>query len=557
MVLQRARLLVCGSVLVISAPAFATEKFTRLPPILGSNAAFESLQDAYQTVQQNSYVRQLLNQDDTHALSISARVSGYGVETTKFQHFYKGLEVMGSMTFHHASPQGTEVRNVINRFDLDTRPGITAETATSIAHSVAGDLPLNRAPELKILPSSSEESARLIYWVDFDSRGFIPGSDVLIDARDGKVVASISKLETVAQVQVLSAKDQGISVLPLARKNPQTGEGELTGCKITDLSNGTTSEVTIPNCREIIRGKTDLTDGQCQLLLHNTETSANPLGVDPSACLKVVTDGKTSPKADASARRAQDNAQKVLAYFREKHGRDGFDNAGSDVVSIVHVGLKFGNAAWVRGLDFMMYGDGDGEVMGDMTQGVDVAGHELTHGITSKTAKLTMMDQAGALNEAYSDFFGKVIAQDGSWVLGASLSMDPAQFAGIRDMAKPSNMTSTHPDGAGEEVTRPYPAKASEAEKKLASTTCDESNDRCWVHFNSTVPGHASYLIYNAIGAEKTEALYYLTLTQYLSSEANFAKAAEATLAACKTRFDAATCSTVREIFVKTEMLKN
>ena len=75
--------------------------------------------------------------------------------------------------------------------------------------------------------------------------------------------------------------------------------------------------------------------------------------------------------ADVSARNAQDNAAKVLKYYREVHGRDGFDNAGSDVVSLVHVGAKYGNAAWVRGLDFMLYGDGDGELMGDMTKGVD------------------------------------------------------------------------------------------------------------------------------------------------------------------------------------------
>ena len=149
----------------------------------------------------------------------------------------------------------------------------------------------------------------------------------------------------------------------------------------------------------------------------------------------------------------------MLTYYRDVHGRDGFDDAGSEVVSVVHAGIQYGNAAWVQGMDFMMYGDGDGELMGDMTTGVDVAGHELTHGVTAKTAKLTMMDQTGALNEAYSDFFGKMIAKDGNWVIGASLSLDHTKFPGIRDLANPHSLNDTYYDGAGNQVTKVYPAK--------------------------------------------------------------------------------------------------
>ena len=190
-----------------------------------------------------------------------------------------------------------------------------------------------------------------------------------------------------------------------------------------------------------------------------------------------------------------------------------------------------------------------------MTIGVDVAGHELTHGVTAKTAKLTMMDETGALNEAYSDFFGKMIAKDGTWMMGASLSLNPAKFPGIRNLADPHSLTDTMYDGAGNKVTQAYPVTVAESMKKLPNTTCDNSNDRCWVHFNSTVPSHASYLIYMAIGADKAQALYYLTLTQYLNSEAVFTTAAQATMSACQAKFDAATCNTVHDIFTQVGML--
>lgn len=561
MVFQLARFL-CVTGLALSTQAFATETFTHLPQILGSDQSFDHLQRAYQTVHQDRFVQKLLRDGETNALSISSRIVGYGVETTKFQHFYKGLEVMGSMTFHHASNKGMEVRNVINRFDLDTRPGITSEAAVAIAKSVAGDHELTRSPELKILPSNQDHTARLIYWVDLDNQGLAPGADVLVDAQTGALIANISKLDTLAQVQVLTAQNQGVTLLPLLEKNPLTGSLALVGCQVKDLDTGKITKVTVAQCKAIAAGKTDVTIGKCQVVLLDLDKtgaaagSGDPIGWDPASCLQVVKDGVATDKADPSARNAQDNATKVLNYYRDVHGRDGFDNAGSDVVNVVHIGQKYANAAWVRGLDFMLYGDGDGELMGDMTKGLDVAGHELTHGITSKTAKLTSMDESGALNEAYSDFFGKVIANDGSWVVGASLSLNPVLFPGIRDMANPHSIEDEFNDATGARVTKPYPAKRSEAQKKLPSTTCDKSNDRCWVHYNSTVPSHASYLIYQAIGAQKTEALYYLTLTQYLGSEANFAKAAEATLAACKVKFDEATCTKVREIFVQTEMMK-
>jgi Zn-dependent metalloprotease len=183
----------------------------------------------------------------------------------------------------------------------------------------------------------------------------------------------------------------------------------------------------------------------------------------------------------------------------------------------------------------------------------------MTHGITSKTAKLAYMDESGALNEAYSDFFGKMIARDGSWVVGASLSLSP-DFRGIRDLRTPGSFTSTVRDGNGTRVTRPQPASVSELVKRLDETSCDESNDRCWVHFNSTVPSHASYLIYQAIGKAKAEALYYLTLTQFLTSNSSFHEAAESTLKACGElmklgRLTADDCKMAEDAFYEVGML--
>ena len=40
---------------------------------------------------------------------------------------------------------------------------------------------------------------------------------------------------------------------------------------------------------------------------------------------------------------------------------------------------------------------------------IDVAGHEMSHGVTSRTAKLVYSGESGGLNEATSDIFGTAV----------------------------------------------------------------------------------------------------------------------------------------------------
>ena len=56
----------------------------------------------------------------------------------------------------------------------------------------------------------------------------------------------------------------------------------------------------------------------------------------------------------------------------------------------------------------MTYGDGDGTTFSPLAS-LDVAGHEMTHGVTEKTANLTYAKESGALNEGMSDIFGSMV----------------------------------------------------------------------------------------------------------------------------------------------------
>ena len=276
-------------------------------------------------------------------------------------------------------------------------------------------------------------------------------------------------------------------------------------------------------------------------------TQSTPAIVNPTACKIVIKDGIATAEADASAKRAAANSQKALTYYLKIHGRDGFDGQGSAAVSVVHVGNKFDNAAWMPKKNAMMYGDGDGVETRDFTYGLDVAGHEMTHGVVMASAKLLGMGDSGALNEAYADFFGKMIANDGNWAIGKQLALNPKTSKGFRDLAKPEVLKAQYMNAQGAVVSTAYPSLM---KNKLSTTDeCNMTNDRCFVHINATIPGHAAYLAQKAIGKEKAEALYYLVLTQLLGPTDSFQDSAKKTMLACKNSFDAATCASLKQVY--------
>src|ERR1019366_7134139 len=72
------------------------------------------------------------------------------------------------------------------------------------------------------------------------------------------------------------------------------------------------------------------------------------------------------------------------------------------VPSRVHYGTNYVNAFW----DGTQVTYGDGANNAKPLVELDVAGHEMSHGVTEQTAGLVDTGEAGGLNEATSDIFG-------------------------------------------------------------------------------------------------------------------------------------------------------
>lgn len=423
----------------------------------------------------------------SNELQVDQLVDTKGHRTFKFKHSYKGLEVLGSLAAVDVAPV-RQIRDQLVRFDLDTTPTLSSQAVASLAQNLKNEKhSLLSQPELKILASEDSTSARLIYSVALDHSAKDGGYDLMIDAHSGAMIAEIPDWHTIAPVEVYDEADSS-----------PAGSGGA------------------------------------------------PLYVRLDKMKHVVQNGKPTNEASESALRAAKNATQTLEYFLDTHDRRSFDNKNTASRNVVHIGENFSNAFWSSRHQIMAYGDGDGVRFDDFTKGVDVAGHEMTHGVVSETAGLLYFGESGALNEALADFFGKMVENKGSWILGQELFLNPTEGAnGLRNIEDPHKgrqISYRKDDGTVER--RPYPKHM--RERFVAKGECSDLNDYCWVHVNSTIPAHALYQIHLRIGQDRTEALTYQILTRYLKQTSGFRDFKNSMVSACDTMFDSYTCRDVK-----------
>lgn len=242
--------------------------------------------------------------------------------------------------------------------------------------------------------------------------------------------------------------------------------------------------------------------------------------------------------SDNVARAAHDHAEIVYDYFHDRFGRDSYDGRGADLVSTVHYKRNYNNAFWTDQRRQMVYGDGDGERFAPLSLALDVVGHELTHAVTSRTARFVYAEQAGALDESFADFFGVMVSNDGEitdWRVGEGVYTPFLSGDALRDLSNPAKHR--QPDHMNKFLAL-APSEQPDRDK----------NDHGYVHFNSGIPNKAAYLTVaggtfygitvEGIGREKTEQIYYLAMTGYLSSATDsrwtFKQARFALLNACR-----------------------
>jgi Zn-dependent metalloprotease len=161
---------------------------------------------------------------------------------------------------------------------------------------------------------------------------------------------------------------------------------------------------------------------------------------------------------------AHHHATQVFDFFNDILKRDGVDDQGMQLVSVVNVWSSahgsppplWPNAVWWQ--KRMWYG---ATSKGSLAGCLDVIAHELTHGVTESSSNLVYRDLPGALNESYSDIFGVIIAnwfpnepepiQHWNWQIGNGIG---ASGAALRDVSNPA--AAGQPDHFSRYVKLPY-----------------------------------------------------------------------------------------------------
>ncbi|MFJ9578262.1 M4 family metallopeptidase [Streptomyces sp. NPDC101191] len=243
--------------------------------------------------------------------------------------------------------------------------------------------------------------------------------------------------------------------------------------------------------------------------------------------------GTTSNRATAGAD-AHYGAALTWDYYKNVHGRTGIRGDGVGAYSRVHYGNAYVNAFWSDSCFCMTYGDGSGNTK-PLTS-IDVAAHEMTHGVTSNTAGLVYSGESGGLNEATSDIFAAAVefyannsSDQGDYLVGEKIDIR-GNGTPLRYMDKPSK------DGSS----------------KDAWYSGIGSID---VHYSSGPANHFYYLLsegsgaktingvsydsptsdglpVTGIGRDKASLIWFKALTTKFSSNTNYAGARTGTVAA-------------------------
>lgn len=217
--------------------------------------------------------------------------------------------------------------------------------------------------------------------------------------------------------------------------------------------------------------------------------------------------------SDVIANSAHYGAEMTYDYYYYTHGRNSYNDQGTQLLSYVHTGQNMQNAFWNGSA--MFYGDG---VNNYPFTFITVCGHEITHGVTEYTANLVYQDEPGALNESFSDIFGVMVHRYATgqlqWAIGEELNSP------FRDMSNPNRFE--------------------DPDTYLGNYWVFGTEDYGGVHTNCGVGNYWFYLLtvggsgvndmgtaYEVTGItpEKSELIAYSLLTEYLTPYSDYQEA--------------------------------
>ncbi|WP_405776992.1 M4 family metallopeptidase [Streptomyces sp. NBC_00859] len=435
-----------------------------------------------------------------------------GTTHTRYERTYAGLPVLGGDLVVHTPKSGAATVTKATKATIKV-----AGTTAALKPAAAQQKALSAAKTAGADKASADKAPRKVIWAatgkptlayetvvgGFQDDGTPSQLHVVTDAATGKKLSQWQAVETGTGTSEYSGKvTLGTTK---SGSNYTLNDGARGGHQTFNLNHGTSGKGTL-----FSKSTDDWGDGTAK----NAETAA----VD-----------------------AHYGAAETWDFYKDVLKRNGIAGDGKASYSRVHYGDSYVNAFWDDSCFCMTYGDGEGNA--DPLTAIDVAGHEMSHGLTAATANLDYTGESGGLNEATSDIFGTAVefyanntSDPGDYLIGEKININ-GDGSPLRYMDKPSK------DGGSADY--------------WSSSLGDLD-----VHYSSGPANHFFYLLsegsgkktvngvdydsptsdgstVTGIGRDKAIQIWYKALTTYMTSTTDYAAARTATLKAASDLYGA------------------
>ncbi|MFI1370276.1 M4 family metallopeptidase [Streptomyces griseochromogenes] len=436
-----------------------------------------------------------------------------GTTHTRYERTYAGLPVLGGdLVVHTAKSGATQGVTRATKANL-----ALASLKPQIAASAAQKQALGLAKAAGSAKTTADQAPRKVIWA-------VNGKPVLAYET---VVGGLQDDGTPNQLHVITDAATGKKLFQY--QGIETGVGNTQYSGKVDLT--TTQSGSNYSLTDASRGghKT-----------YNLDHGTSGTGTLFSQSSDTWGDGTVSNAGTAGADAAY-GAQETWDFYKNTFGRSGIKNDGKAAYSRVHYGNSYVNAFWDDSCFCMTYGDGSGNK--DPLTALDVAGHEMSHGVTSNTAGLEYSGESGGLNEATSDimgtgveFYAKNSTDVGDYLIGEKININ-GDGKPLRYMDKPSK------DGGSADY---WSSSVGDLDVHNSSGVANHffyllsegSGAKTINGVNYDSPTHDGSTV-TGIGRDKALQIWYKALTTYFTSTTDYAGARKGTLSAASDLYGA------------------
>ncbi len=319
-------------------------------------------------------------------------VAKNGATDVRFDRTFRGLPVYGGDLIVHLKPGGSyKALNIATpAAAVSTTPSIAAASAARTSRGqLKGTISSVGTPHLAVWATGRSSQLvweTVVHGVRADRTPSV--LHVLVDARKGKVVTQRDEIETLLSPAQQRAAEQAGGVSPLTAG---TGNTIYSGSVPLDFTqSGSTWTMKDPSHGNgFTTNLNHATSGTGTTFSNTTGTFGNGTNSDPA-----------SAGADAHY-----GAAKTFDYYKNVLGRNGIFGDGAGVPSRTHYSNAYVNAFWDGSQ--MTYGDGSGNARPLVE--IDVAGHEMSHGVSGALTGWDETGETGGMNEGTSDIFGTMV----------------------------------------------------------------------------------------------------------------------------------------------------